>query len=62
MLTPDDKLYMTLNKVELEMVRTLTSKSIATQKYTIAIKAIFILLHIYSNSRLVMPGHRSMPD
>lgn len=32
MLTPDDKLYMTLNKVELEMVRTFMSKGIATQK------------------------------
>lgn len=62
MLTPHDKLYMTLNRVQLEMVRTLISKGISTQKYKIAIQTIFILLHIYSNSRLVMPGHRSMPD
>lgn len=60
MLTPDDKLYMTLNGIELEMLRTLISKGISTQKYKIAIQTIFILLHIYTNSRLVMPGH--IPD
>lgn len=62
MLTPDDELDMTLNRVELEMIRTLISKGISTQKYKIAIKTIFILLHIYSKNRLVMPGHRSIPD
>lgn len=62
MLTPDDKLYMTLNRVELEMVRTLISKGISTQKYIMSIKTIFNLFLIYTNSRLVMAGHRSIPD
>lgn len=60
MLTPDDKLYTTLNGVE--MVRTLISKGISTQKYKMAIKTIFIPLHICANSRLAMPGRRSTPD
>lgn len=61
MITPDDKLYVTLNRIELEMVRTLISKGMSTQKYKMAIKTIFILLHIYTNSRLVMSAQTSIP-
>lgn len=61
MLTPDDKLYVTLNRIELEMVRTLISKGMSTKKYKMGIKTIFILLRIYTNSRLVMSAQRSKP-
>ena len=61
MLTADDKLYVTLNRIELEVIRTLISKGMSTQKYKMDIKTIFILLHIYTNSRLVMSAQRSMP-
>lgn len=62
MLTPDDKLYVTLNRIELEMFRILISKGMSTQKFKKDTKTIFILLHIYTNSRVVMSFQRSIPQ
>lgn len=62
MLTPDDKLYVTLNRIELDMFRILISKCMSTQKFKKDTKTIFILLHIYTNSRVVMSFQRSIPQ
>lgn len=60
-LTADDKRYVTLSRLELEVARNLIFKALPHRNTNMDTKTIFILLHIYTNSRLGMSAQRLVP-